>query len=171
MSSMRDIRIEKVTLNIGAGKNQDRLERAFTLLKRISNREPVKTTTQKRINAWGLRPGLPIGCKVTLRKKEAEEILKRLLEAKEFQLKESCFDVNGNMAFGLTEYIDIPGMKYDPEIGAMGLQVCVTLTRPGYRIKCRKIQKKKIPSHHKVGKNEAIKFMESNYKVQLRGKE
>ncbi|MBW2998518.1 50S ribosomal protein L5 [Candidatus Woesearchaeota archaeon] len=171
MSSMRNIRIEKVTLNIGAGKNQDRLEKAFDLLKMISNRTPVKTTTQKRINAWGLRPGLPIGVKVTLRKSEAEDVFKRLVEAKDFELSEKGFDENGNIAFGLTEYVDIPGMKYVPEIGILGLQVCVTLARPGFRIKNRKIQRKKIPKTHKVSKEESINYVTENFKVKVRGKE
>jgi len=171
MSSMKDIRIEKVTLNIGAGKNQERLDKAFSLLKTITEKEPVRTTTQKRINAWGLRPGLPIGCKVTLRKKDATDVLKRLVEAKEFLLNESNYDLNGNIAFGLNEYIDIPGMKYLPDIGAMGLQVCVTLARPGFRVKYRKIQKRKIPKQHKISKEEAIKYMSDEFKIKIRGKE
>ena len=92
MSSMKNIQIEKVTLNIGAGKEQTRLEKGIKLLKMISGREPIKTITNKRIPGWGLRPGLPIGCKVTLRKKEAEEIIKRTLDAKEFKLIEDNFD-------------------------------------------------------------------------------
>lgn len=168
---MRNIGIEKVTLNIGAGKNQERLDKAFELLKMISEKTPVKTVTQKRINAWGLRPGLPIGVKVTLRREEAAEVLRRLIEAKDFELSDKCFDQNGNIAFGLTEYVDIPGMKYIPEIGVMGLQVCVTLARPGFRIKYRKVQRKKIPQNHKVSKEEAINYITENFKVKVRGKE
>jgi len=171
MNPMRNIKIEKVTLNIGAGKNQDRLDKAFELLKLISGMTPVRTVTQKRINAWGLRPGLPIGCKVTLRKDKAEEVLKRLVEAKDFNLTERNFDQSGNVSFGLTEYVDIPGMSYIPEIGNMGLQVCVTLKRPGFRLKYRKIQKKKLPLSHKVSRDDAVEFMKNNFKVELRGKE
>jgi len=83
MNPMRNIRIEKITLNVGAGKEQTRLEKGVLLLKGLTGINPVKTFTNKRIPSWGLRPGLPIGCKLTLRKKKAEEILKRLLEAKE----------------------------------------------------------------------------------------
>ena len=162
---MREIRIEKVTLNIGSGKNQDLLEKAIKLLQAITGKAPTKTITQKRIAAWGLRPGLPIGCKITLRKKEAEEVLKRMIDAKDYKLTEDNFDKNGSISFGLTEYIDIPGMKYNPEIGTMGLQVCITLQRSGYRIKYRKIQKKKIPIRHRVTQNEAIQFMVNNFKI------
>ena len=167
MNKMKEIRIEKVTLNIGAGKATEVLEKGLKLLKAITNKSPVKTFTNKRIPAWGLRPGLAIGCKVTIRKEAAIELLKRLLEAKENILSESQFDKNGNMAFGLKEYLDIPGMKYDPEIGMLGFEVCVTLERPGFRIKKRKNLKKKIPNKHKITKEEAIKFMQSNFKIKL----
>jgi len=67
MNPMKVIRIEKITLNIGAGKDQNRLDKAKILLKHVTGIEPVKTVTKKRIPNWGLRPGLPIGCKITLR--------------------------------------------------------------------------------------------------------
>ena len=169
MNPSRNIKINKVTLNIGAGKDQTKLEKGIKLLKSITNANPVKTVTSKRIPGWGLRPGLPIGCKVTLRKKNAIEILKRLLQAKDKNLKESQFDINGNIAFGIEECIDIPGLKYDPEIGIMGLEVCVTLERNGFRIKRRRIAKKNIPKSHMVTKKEAIEFMQKEFNIKLEG--
>ena len=138
---MKEIKIEKVTLNIGAGKDQNILKKGLKLLKTISDATPIKTITNKRIPGWGIRPGLPIGCKVTLRKQKATEILKNLLKAKESTLNKRQFDENGNVSFGVGEYIDIPKVKYDPDIGIIGLEVCVTLERAGYRIKKRKICK------------------------------
>ncbi len=170
MNPSRNIKINKVTLNIGAGKDQTKLEKGVKLLKSITNANPVKTVTSKRIPGWGLRPGLPIGCKITLRKKNAIEILKRLLQAKDNDLKESQFDVNGNIAFGIEECIDIPGLKYDPEIGIMGLEACITLERNGFRIKRRKIFKKTIPKSHRITKNEAIEFMQKEFNIKLEGK-
>jgi large subunit ribosomal protein L5 len=138
------------------------------LLKEITGMTPVKAITQKRIATWGIRPGLPIGCKVTVRSKEKiNELLTRLLQAKDNVLTKKQFDDNGNIAFGIHEYINIPGVNYDPKIGIIGLQVCITLERPGFRIKKRKNQKKKIPSRHKIKKVEAIEFMKSNYNVQI----
>lgn len=164
---MRELKIEKVNLNIGTGGDQNRLEKGMKLLEKITERKPVKTKTQKRVPSWGIRPGLPIGCKVTLRRNKAQEVLKNLLDAADYSLSESCFDENGNVAFGLKEYIDIPGIKYDPEIGAMGLQVTVTLERKGHRIKKRKIQKKKIPSKQRISKSEAMDFIKNNYNVKV----
>jgi large subunit ribosomal protein L5 len=166
-SSMRDIRIEKLTLNIGAGKEQAVLEKGVTLLKSITGFSPVKTITQKRIANWGLRPGLPIGCKITFRNEKAEELAKRMLAAKDNLLSKSNFDDHGNMSFGIPEYIDIPDAKYDPKIGIMGLQVSVTLQRPGFRIKRRKIMKRKIPRKHEISQEDAITFMKNKFGIQI----
>lgn len=164
---MRTVRIEKITLNIGAGKDQARLEKGIALLKNITGIDPIKTVARKRIPEWGLRPGLPIGCKLTLRKDKAKQLLIRLLEAKERTLNESGFDAEGNLSFGIPEYIDIEGVKYDPKIGIMGLQVCVTFQRPGYRVKIRKVKKGKISKKHKVTKEEAIDFLKKSFNVNI----
>ncbi len=167
MNPMQQPRIEKLTLNIGAGKDQTKLEKGLTVLKMITGIEAMKTITNKRIPTWGLRPGLPIGCKLTLRKDKAAEVLKRLLTAKEKKLMPSQFDNAGNISFGIHEHIDIPGVTYDPKIGVMGLQVCVTLEKPGYRIKRRKREQKKIPKTHKISKEEAMTFMQKTFGVQI----
>ncbi len=171
MNSMRKIRIEKLTLNIGAGKDQAKLKKGRKLLKQLTGIEPVNTITQKRVAGWGLRPGLPIGCKITLRKDGAKGMFSRLLKAKENKLDTSCIDDSGNISFGIHEYIDIPEAKYDPEIGIIGLQVSITLERPGFRIKRRKLVKKKIPRTHKIKKDDAIGFLEKEFKVKVGEKE
>jgi len=167
MNLMKSIKVEKVTLNIGAGKDQARLEKGIVLLNSIANATPIKTVTSKRIQEWGLRPGLPIGCKLTLRKERAIRILPRLLEAVDNQLREKQFDNNGNVAFGIHEYIEIPGVKYDPKIGIMGLEVCITLERPGYRIKKRRLLQRRIPTRHRISKQEAIEFMIKNFSARV----
>ena len=167
MNVMTIPRIEKVTLNIGAGKDQAKLEKGISLIKTITGVEPAKTITKKRIPSWGLRPGLPVGCMLTLRKKNAVNVLKRLLAAKNNRLAESNFDKNGNVSFGIHEYIDIPGVAYDPKIGVLGLQVCISLEKPGFRIKRRRYKKKKIPKKHIVSKEEAIEFMKKNFGIKV----
>jgi large subunit ribosomal protein L5 len=167
MNPMQQPRIEKVTLNVGAGKDQNRLEKGVAVLKMITGIEPIKTVTQKRIPTWGLRPGLPIGCKLTLRKHKAVEILKRLLDAKDKKLLPGQFDNAGNISFGIHEYIDIPGITYDPKIGVLGLQVCVTLEKPGYRIKKRKLEQKKIPKKHMITREEAMSFMQKTFGIRI----
>ncbi|MBD3354653.1 50S ribosomal protein L5 [Candidatus Woesearchaeota archaeon] len=171
MNPMRKIRIEKITLNIGTGKDQNKLKKGMKLLKIITGIKPVQTTAKKRIPGWGIRPGLPIGCKLTLRKKKAEEILPKLLEARDNVLSPKQFNAAGNLAFGVPEYINIPGIKYDPDIGIIGLEVCVTLERPGFRIKRRKVKTKKIPKKHNITKDEAIDFMSKKFNIKIGEKE
>jgi len=167
MKSMREIGIEKVTLNMGTGTEKANMEKAMKLLKKITNAKPIQTKTMKRIPTWGIRPGLPIGCKVTLRGKKAEELLRRLLQAVNNQLNESKFDKGGNFSFGITEYLDIPGVEYDADIGIIGLEVAVTLKRPGFRIKRRKRQKKKIPTKHKITKEESMEFIKNKFGIKF----
>ncbi len=167
MNPMQQPRIEKLTLNIGAGKDQTRLEKGVAVLKMITGIDPIKTITKKRIPTWGLRPGLPIGCKLTLRKHKAVDVLKRLLQAKDNTLAPTYFDNAGNISFGIHEYIDIPGATYDPKIGVLGLQVCLTLEKPGFRIKRRKIQQKHIPKKHTITKEEAITFMQKTFNIKM----
>src|SRR3989338_10969844 len=167
MNSMRQISIEKVTLNIGAGKDQAKLEKGMKLIGNITGYTPIKTFTKKRIQEWGLRPGLPIGCKLTLRKEKAMEILKRLLEAKDNVLQISNLDNEGNISFGIKEYIDVPGVKYDPDIGIMGFQVCITLKRKGFRVKRRAIKRAIIPKKHKISKQDAIDFMKNTFNMKI----
>lgn len=162
---MRQLRIAKVTLNIGAGKSPEKLEKGLKLLKAITGIPPIKTFTNKRIPSWGLRPGLPIGCKLTLRNGSSVELLKRLIQSRSSKMSESQFDNEGNVSFGIPEYIDIPGVNYDPAIGIMGLEVCVTMERAGFRIKKRKVMKRKIPARHRISKEEAIEFMKNKFGI------
>lgn len=165
MNPMQTIKVEKVTLNIGAGKDEVMLKKGEQLLKNLTGIEPVRTITNKRIQSWGLRPGLPIGVKITLRNEEAQKIIPRLVAAKDGVLQKSCFDNYGNISFGIPEYVDIAESKYDPQIGIIGLQASITLNRAGYRVKKRKVKKQKLGSHHYVSKEDAMKFMNEQFKV------
>lgn len=169
MNPMKQIKVEKLTLNFGSGKEQAKLERGMILLKHITGKEPVKTITKKRIPAWGLRPGLPVGCKITLRGKECMELIPRLLDAKKRKLEPSDFDDNGNVSFSVPEYIEIPDVQYEPKVGITGFNVCVTLTRPGFRIAKRRIRKAKVPRKHKIDKEEAMEFMKESFQAQIGG--
>jgi large subunit ribosomal protein L5 len=159
-NQMRKIGIEKITLNIGAGKNEALIEKGIKLFEKLSPLKAVKTVTKKRIPGWGLRPGLTIGCKVTIRDGTID-LLKRLLAARDNILSPKCFDRNGNFSFGIPEYIDIEGLDYDADLKIMGLEVAVTLTRPGYRVKRRKLLTREVGKNHKITKEDAIKYVES----------
>lgn len=156
---MKGIRIEKITLNIGAGKNEDLLKKGLKLLHKITSTKPVETKTKKRIPGWGLRPGLAIGCKVTVRK-DCETLLKRLVAAKDNALDQRNFDNQGNFSFGIPEYIDIAGLEYDPELQIIGLEAAVTLERPGFRVRKRTLKTAPVGKAHLISKEEAISFVQ-----------
>jgi len=165
LNPMREVRVEKVTLNIGVGEGGEKLSKAETLLERLTGQKPARTMAKKTIREFGMRKGEPVGVKVTLRGKRAEEMLPKLLQAVDNRLSSSCFDGHGNFSFGIKEYIDLPGVRYDPEIGMFGMDVCVTLERPGYRVKRRKRQPRRIPSSHALTREEAIKFVTEKWGV------
>lgn len=165
---MRDILIEKVTVNIGVGEPGEKLDHAKGLLNRISDgRKPVETHAKKREPAFKLRKGLSIGTKVTIRGAAAREFLEKALTAKRKVLKMSNFDRQGNLAFGVAEYIDFPGAKYDPSIPMYGFDICVSLTRPGRRVALRKLRPAKIGKRHWISKEEAMEFVKSNFDVKI----
>jgi len=165
---MQAIRIEKATLNFGSGADQKKLSKGIKLLKMVAGKEPVKTLAKKRIPTWGSRPGLPIGAKITLRGKLALELIPRLIAAHDNILSRRNFDENGNVSIGIPEYVDVPGVKYDPELGIMGFEVSITLMRPGFRIKHRKIMKRSIPMQHRISQDAAISFFKEAFKVQIK---
>lgn len=167
MNKMKEIRVEKVTLNMGIGEAGVKLEKAAKLLETITERKVAITKGKKRVPEWKVKKGMPIGCKVTIRGKEGVILLKRLLQAIENKLNKRSFDDSGNFSFGIKEYIDIPEMKYDPSIGMVGLDVCVTLSRPGFKIAKKKIKTGKISNKHKIKKPEAIDFMKKNFGVNV----
>jgi large subunit ribosomal protein L5 len=162
---MRNIRIEKVTVNIGAGEAGEKLEKAKKMLEKLVNKKIVVTRTHSR-TTFGTPKGKPIGVKVTLRGKEAEEFLKKALEARDKKLPPRVFDAQGNFSFGIKEHIDIPGVKYDPDIGILGMDVCVTLGRPGYRIE-RKSIPSKIGRTHRISQEETIKWISEKFGVEV----
>ena len=162
---MREIRIEKITLNMGCGTDKNKLDRAKKLLETLSGQKILTTLSRKR-STFGIAKGKPIGVKVTLRKERALKFLRGALSAVDNELKESQID-NGNFSIGIREYIDLPDVQYDPEVGIMGLDVCVTLERPGFRVMRKKIKQSKISIKHKITKVETIEWLKNKFGVKI----
>ena len=72
-----------------------------------------------------------------------------------------------NILIGVKEYIDFPGMKYDPSIGILGFDVCVTINRKGKRITRRKIKKRKMGRKHLVQTDESQEFIKQKFKIDI----
>ena len=159
----RKIRIEKVVLSVGGTAEQ--LEKGVKLLKIITGLKPAKMKSNKRIPAFGVRPNLEVGAVITIRK-NANEMLKRMLNAIENKLRTRQISEN-NFSFGIKEYIEIPGMEYQRDIGIMGIDVTVVFKRMGRRVKQRKIKPGKIPASQRISREEIIKFMEENFNTEF----
>jgi len=164
---MRVPRIEKVTINVGIGAGGEKLENAIQILKSLTGKTAVKTITMKRIPDFGIRPKMVVGDKITLRRDEAKAFLNRALDAVSRTIKPRQFDDYGNFSFGIKEHIDIPGVKYDPNLGVIGMDVCVTMERPGYRVRKRRLKKVPVGKGHLLKKEETMEFAKKNFGVRM----
>jgi len=164
---MKKISLAKVVLNMGVGKSGEPIEIGKKALEQITGKKPNARNAKKSQRDWGVRKGEPIGIAVTVRGNDATKLLKRLLVAKDNQIEERIFDNEGNLSFGIKEYIDIPEIKYDPNIGILGLEVSVSLVRPGFNIKLRSRRKTKVGKNHRITKNDAIKFLTEEFGVKI----
>ena len=165
---MRQIVIDKVTLNIGVGHSGADLENARTLLERLSGRHAVETLAKVRNPVFKIKKGDPIGAKTTLRGAEALEFVKKALHVREFKLPKRSFDKEGHFSFGVPEYIEFPGAKYDPKIGIIGFDVCVTLRRRGgARVARRRYARSDIGHAHRISKADAQEFAQTALGLQL----
>jgi len=165
---MRTIKLAKVTVHIGVGKSGEMLEKARKVLEELTGQKPCTRQAKRTVKDFGIREGEPIACLTTLRGEKATEFLKRGLEAVSNSLKQSSFDGNGNFAFGVREHIEIPGTKYQPELGIFGMDIIGTLERPGFRVKRRRIRPSKIGKTHRVSQEDAIKFVAEKFGVQIK---
>jgi large subunit ribosomal protein L5 len=145
------------------------LEKARKILSDITGGKPCTKQAKKTVKDFGIREGEPIACLVTLRGEKASSFLKRSLDAVGNSLKASCFDSRGNFAFGIKEHIEIPGTKYDPALGIVGMDIVGTLERPGYSIKRRRIRSSRIAKSHQITRQEAIGFLTDKFGVQIKG--
>jgi len=164
---MRAPRVEKVVVNIGVGEAGDRLNKAQKVLGMVTGQKPVVTVAKVTNRDLGVRVGMPIGCKVTLRGNTAEGFLKKALAIREGRVASYSFDPLGNLSFGISDYTDFEGMKYDPEIGIFGMDVNVVFKRPGYRVAKRRIMPRAVPDSHRMTKDEAVAYMKQRYNVEV----
>jgi large subunit ribosomal protein L5 len=160
-------RIDKVVVNLNVGKSGEPLEKANSVLKEITGQIPVKRKAKKTIRDFGIREGESIAVVVTLRKQKAVDFLKKILPVVDNKVAKRAFDELGNFSFGLKEHIEIPGVKYDPEIGIFGMDVCVAVNRPGQRIKIRRKQKQSVGPKHLLTPEESIVFIKQTLGVEI----
>ncbi len=165
---MRALRVEKVTVNIGVGEAGEKLVKAQKVLEMVTGQKSVQTVSKTVNRDLGIRVGMPLGCKVTLRGEGAEEFLVKALAIRENKVYSYSFDKEGNMSFGISDYTDFEGMKYDPEIGIFGMDVNVVIRRKGgCRVERRALLSRRLPKEHRVARDEAIEFVKEKFKVEV----
>jgi len=128
-------KINKIVLNMGIGENvsdSKKINSAVDALELISGQKPIKTIAKKAIAGFKLREGLPVGVKVTLRKKVMYEFIDRLINialprVRDFRgLNSKSFDGNGNYAFGIKEHIIFPEINYESVTDIWGMDVVIS---------------------------------------------
>lgn len=165
MNRMQELYVDKVVVHMGVGESGERLVKAEDLMREITGQEPIRAIAKRTQPAFGIRKGAPIGCRVSLRGKNAENFITTALDIIGRRLSSRQFDINGNFSFGIEEHTDFPGQSYDPMIGIYGMDVNVVLERRGIRIARRAAQRRKLPIKQRVTKDDAIAFMADRYKV------
>jgi large subunit ribosomal protein L5 len=164
---MRTIRVGKVVVNIGLGKSGEAIERGKRVLEQVTGQTPTQTRAKRSVRDFGIHKGEPIGVVVTVRGAGTKALIEKLLAARERKLQESSFDARGSVSFGIKEHIEIPGIRYDPEIGILGMNVSVLLERPGFAVSRRSRRTSRVGKAHLVSKAEAMQFFRDKFGVTI----
>jgi large subunit ribosomal protein L5 len=160
-------KIEKITVNVGVGEAGEKLGKAETVLKKITEQKPVQTLSKTTSKDWALRKRMPIGCKVTLRGKKADDFLVEAFKTRNNRIAGYSFDDQGNFSFGIPDHTLFKDQKYDPNIGIFGMDVCVTMERPGFRIKHRRVDRRRLHHRHQVTRKESMAFLTERFNVEV----
>merc|ERR1712051_510812 len=154
MGKMRAIYVDKLILNLCTGESGDKLTKAAKVLEDLSDQKPVESKAKYSIRSFGIKRNEKIAVHVTVRGDKADELLRRGLRVKEYELRKRNFSANGNFGFGIDEHIDL-GIKYDTSTGIFGMDFTIVLKRPGARVGKRRAKQCRVGKFQRVTKDDA----------------
>jgi large subunit ribosomal protein L5 len=166
-NSMLKPQISKVVVNVSVGKSGEPLERAMKIIEDLTKQKPCMRLAKKTIREFGIRKKEPVACVVTLRGEGAHIFLVKAFRAVDNRIDRRSFDKHGNFAFGIKEHIEIPGTKYSPDLGIIGMDISVTMERPGYRVKDRHRATAKVGRSHQLTPDESVAFIRNEFSVEI----
>ena len=164
----KELKVDKLVLNISVGTSGDPLEKARRVLKQLTGldgsegQEPLFSKARYTVRTFSIRRNEKIAVHVTVRGSKALEIIERGLKVKEYELVKQNFSATGNFGFGIEEHIDL-GLKYDPGTGMYGMDFYVVMARNGYRVARRKRCRKHVGIQHRVTKEDTMKWFKTKY--------
>lgn len=162
---LRAVRVLKAVVNVGVGESGEALTKAQRVLQMVTGQKPIATRSHSTNRDFGIRKGQAIGAKVTLRGAAAVEFLGRAFDARDKQLDGDSIDRNGNFSFGIADYTDFAGMKYDPAIGIHGMDVAVEVGRAGQRVRERRLQARPLPRRMRASAEETRELLRRSFGV------
>jgi len=167
---MRQPHVAKVVIDVCTGGGEP-LGKATTILEGITGQSPLQSRARQTVRDFGIRKKEAIAVRVTLRHEKAIEFLAKAFKAKEDVLLIKNWDDDGNFAFGISEHIELPGVKYDPQLGIQGMNITVCIERPGFRVKRRRRKRAKVPHRHRLVPEESMIFIKNTFAIEILEKE